>query len=324
MQFIRFLFLFVFVFILVMPISVYSELDEKNLETHIHVNLKMEKGGHDIKVPAKIGIDPRLWKNDSFDRYSLDPKHISALHTHETDGKIHIESTVFSRFKLDDFLRVWGMDQTKIENVNSDGKSIKLVDYKTLPLQNGQNLTIKIKSDNFPKKNLHFVDSNFGLSFYYPSDWNLTTSDYRQQTMPGERLFYVIQLYPEEGNFLNAPFLIPNLRIEIYKLSSGNMTLDQYIVANLPNVLQGNNQHHPKAVEFPNSITSIPFRFDGNYAQKIISVTGEQKKMEIMTMKKDLVYVISYNGVLSDNVTSYTYDSYWSTVEKLLNSIRIN
>ncbi len=64
------------------------------LAYHIHPTLRIVVDGNEIKVPAKIGIEP-----DGRMRY---------IHTHDETGIIHIESPVRVDFTLGDFMKVWG------------------------------------------------------------------------------------------------------------------------------------------------------------------------------------------------------------------------
>jgi hypothetical protein len=328
---------FVSTIILVIPVPVLSQLSERNLETHIHVHLKMIKDGHDIIVPANIGIDHRLWKNHTLDRYSANPAYVSALHTHTSDGEIHIESTTFRKFTFGDFLNVWGIDQTKIEDVRSDGKQFNLSDYRSIPLHDHQSLEVTIKTEGSPKNITHFADPASGLAFEYPSNWTLTNSSFRSyQSAVGERFLSTLQLSPNEGDFLNATFLIPHLRIDVNKLPPNNVTLDQYIIANLPMILQSKIQYSPNFIEFPKAIKSDLYNFNGNSARNITLVnatiteaqqlnnTTETQSMQIWTIKNDKAYIISYSGITSPYTTSYTYSGYLPTVEKILKSIKID
>ena len=157
----------------------------------------------------------------------------------------------------------------------------------------------------------------------------------------------MLQLVPNEPYFLHTPFFTPQLRIEIDKLPSNNTTLDQYIIVNLPTLLQPKIEHYPKVIEeFPQNITSSVFHLNGisalnaTYVTDSITETGfadkyqstnqtlqmnnsTQQTMQIWTIKKDKVYIISYSGITSPKTTSYTYAYYLPTIEKILNSITV-
>ncbi|MHB8141535.1 MAG: hypothetical protein ACYDHD_09875 [Vulcanimicrobiaceae bacterium] len=61
---------------------------------HIHSNLQLFDRGHQVVLPSQIGIPPGAgclyW-----------------LHTHATDGFIHVESPVKRTFKLGEFFDIW-------------------------------------------------------------------------------------------------------------------------------------------------------------------------------------------------------------------------
>ena len=64
-----------------------------SLALHIHPYLEIEVNGLPYPVPANIGISSAGMR---------------ALHTHELDGVIHIETPVPIQFQLVDFFTVWG------------------------------------------------------------------------------------------------------------------------------------------------------------------------------------------------------------------------
>jgi hypothetical protein len=63
---------------------------------HIHQHLDIWVDGRKVTVPAQIGIDA----GGGF---------ISDLHTHETDGIMHVESPTQQTFTLGQFFAVWGL-----------------------------------------------------------------------------------------------------------------------------------------------------------------------------------------------------------------------
>jgi len=65
----------------------------ERLAFHIHPELKIFVDGKELTIPANIGIEP------AGSRY---------IHTHQSDGVIHVESPVLHDFTLGDFFKVWG------------------------------------------------------------------------------------------------------------------------------------------------------------------------------------------------------------------------
>ena len=117
---------------------------EEGAVEHVHVNLQLYDRGRTVTVPANIGIpqnsDCLYW-----------------LHTHTSDGFIHIESPVKRPFKLGDFFDIWGPDLswTKAASFAAahgrhlsiwvdgvpwrgrDPRAILLRDHETIVIQNG-------------------------------------------------------------------------------------------------------------------------------------------------------------------------------------------
>jgi hypothetical protein len=63
---------------------------------HIHARLHVYANGQPVTVPANIGIDQASGT-------------ASALHTHDTQGIIHIEADQPFTVKLSDFFEIWGV-----------------------------------------------------------------------------------------------------------------------------------------------------------------------------------------------------------------------
>ncbi len=82
--------------------------DNKPLVIHMHTTLRILIHGEPITIPKEIGIDPKLWVSHDLDKYGPKKPRASPLHTHDTSGIIHIESTVVRTFTLGQFFDVWG------------------------------------------------------------------------------------------------------------------------------------------------------------------------------------------------------------------------
>lgn len=89
---------------------------------HYHPHLEILIGGQPVQIPANIGVDPTTGA-------------MSALHTHETDGTIHIEAdTVGEVFTLGQLFAEWGVEltTTQIGGVRAkDGESVTLTSNGT-------------------------------------------------------------------------------------------------------------------------------------------------------------------------------------------------
>lgn len=77
---------------------------------HIHTSLTIVINGKEQKLPSGIGIKPGC---------------MNALHTHEADGEIHVESPLKRDFTLGDFFAVWDKPFSKdqILDFKTDGKN---------------------------------------------------------------------------------------------------------------------------------------------------------------------------------------------------------
>ncbi len=71
-----------------------------NLALHIHPHLTIKINGVAEAIQANIGITPECMRT---------------LHTHDPDGKIHIEGPVAKEFTLGDFFFVWDKPFSKDE-----------------------------------------------------------------------------------------------------------------------------------------------------------------------------------------------------------------
>ena len=84
------------------------EAADKPLVIHMHTTLKILIHSDRAIIPEKIGIDPKLYKSHELDKYGIKNPKTYPLHTHDTSGVIHVESTVIRTFTLGQFFDVWG------------------------------------------------------------------------------------------------------------------------------------------------------------------------------------------------------------------------
>ena len=85
--------------------------------------------GQNVTIPANVGLDPALWKNHDLAIYSDNPGAESPLHTHDSSGVIHVESTVTRNYTLGDFFNVWGVkftDSCITDNCNNGKETVKM------------------------------------------------------------------------------------------------------------------------------------------------------------------------------------------------------
>jgi hypothetical protein len=77
-------------------------LPREGVKLHIHEHLDIYVNGKHATVPALIGIKR---KGNSYE--------LAELHTHATDGVIHLESERTQSFSLGQFFGVWGLNLAK-------------------------------------------------------------------------------------------------------------------------------------------------------------------------------------------------------------------
>jgi hypothetical protein len=72
------------------------------VQTHFHAHLALLQDGNQVPLPAGIGI-------------SQEAQCLYWLHTHQTDGIIHVESPGQAKFTLGQFFDVWGQPLTQTQ-----------------------------------------------------------------------------------------------------------------------------------------------------------------------------------------------------------------
>jgi len=103
---------------------------------HYHPQLRIIIGDKDAPIPANIGVDPTTGA-------------MSAVHTHETDGTIHIEAdTVGETFTLGQLFTQWGvtLTPTQIGGVRAkDGQQL-IVTSNEMPIA-GDPMDLRLEPD---------------------------------------------------------------------------------------------------------------------------------------------------------------------------------
>jgi hypothetical protein len=127
--------------------------DNKPMVMHIHPILSLYIDGNPVTIPANIGIDPNLYKTHKLDAYGMKMPDMPSMpvmyptHTHDTTGKIHVESNEKRDYTLGDFLEVWGM--------NFAGRTVKLTvngtlvsadtDYRSHVFNDGEQIKLEVQ-----------------------------------------------------------------------------------------------------------------------------------------------------------------------------------
>jgi hypothetical protein len=134
--------------IIILGVIVATQAQEHGLGAkivyHIHPHLNMTVDGKPVVVPQGIGINSTLYKDHSLDKYST--PELAPLHTHDSTGTIHVESTVNRPYTLGQLLSIWGLNlNNKSVNVTIDGKTISPPDsFKNHVFKDRENITMAI------------------------------------------------------------------------------------------------------------------------------------------------------------------------------------
>ena len=99
-----------------------AEIHSVPLARHDHVVMSIVMNGRQMEIPEGVGMQPDLWHDHSLDRFG--PSGISPLHTHDTSGTIHIESTSPREFTVGEFLAIMGLDPGTVTGMTVDGYEV--------------------------------------------------------------------------------------------------------------------------------------------------------------------------------------------------------
>jgi hypothetical protein len=325
MQIIIILIIIIFLFFVISLFksgSIFEIYGQEDLVIDEKVDITISKDNKTLIVPAKIGIDPKLWKDHSLDYYSGDPTHTSPLTTNNYNGTINIKSIQDREFTLENFLDVWGFDKSKIKYVFCNEKEKCNIN---LTLTEGQPLKIQIKNEeshnNFSKYIYHKI------TFDYPSKWilannsKLSSEDLNGITLRNQTFLTLIKVFPNESQYMTTPLF----SILINKLDSNKTELDEYYKHNIHKLLQADEN------TFPHFIGYNETEINGTKAYQIFldttlvaepgsSARGNnvtQNELHIWTIKDGYFYNISFNAF--ENI----YKNYYPIVDKIIKSIRI-
>ena len=122
------------------------------IKMHTHSKLNVTVDGKSLLVPNGVGINSTLWNDHSLDKFGTERKAttfgtispaLSPLHTHDSSGIIHVESTEYKNYTLGDFLNIWGLPL--------EGKEISLIinvnnteNYSNHTLEDMEKMVLKI------------------------------------------------------------------------------------------------------------------------------------------------------------------------------------
>jgi len=111
-------------------------IPSENMAFHYHSKINATLNGEPFIVPTNIGLTPSC---------------VKPLHTHDTDGVIHIEFVKPVRFTLGNFIKLWGIDLNqydfKIFAKGTDDPAFREVtDYNVLFLEDNTEIKIELTS----------------------------------------------------------------------------------------------------------------------------------------------------------------------------------
>ena len=120
------------------------DLGPMGMAEHYHPHLRVIVEGQDVPVPPNLGVEPASGA-------------MSAVHTHEGDGTIHVEaSTVGQRFTLGQLFTLWGVDLTpaKVGESKAAGGDVRVTsngvrvqgDPNDLRLEPEQEIVVELRS----------------------------------------------------------------------------------------------------------------------------------------------------------------------------------
>ncbi len=127
---------------------------------HIHPHLRIMIEGNSVTIPMNTGIDPSLWNYHDLDSYGMKKMPnmpsmtgMAPLHTHDTSGTIHVESTVVRDFTLGEFFDVWGVtfsDTCIMDKCNAGIETVKMfvngqpsTEFRNHILKDGEQILIR-------------------------------------------------------------------------------------------------------------------------------------------------------------------------------------
>ncbi len=105
-------------------------LSSEGTAMHIHQHLDIVINGKPVSIPADIGVASGF---------------ISAIHTHDGSGILHIESPVKKDFTLSQFFKEWNVDfdDSRIGSFAVDQNHKLIMAVNGVPITNTQNYVLK-------------------------------------------------------------------------------------------------------------------------------------------------------------------------------------
>ena len=125
---------------------------------HIHAHLAIYDNGQPVTVPLGIGIPDAQVQNTTEGQFAASGDCFYWLHSHQTDGIIHVESPVQRTFTLGNYFDIWGQPLSATRVAGSSGTVIAYVnglryqgDPRDIPLQAHSVIQLDVGTDVAPK-----------------------------------------------------------------------------------------------------------------------------------------------------------------------------
>ena len=122
----------------------------KTIIMHIHPVLKLTVDGKPVTLPTNIGIIPSLWRDHSLDKYgmramTMNMSSMAPLHTHNSNGTIHVESNTVRPYTLGQFLDIWGGVDTNGKTVKATVDGVPVSDYRNIILRDKEQIHLDVE-----------------------------------------------------------------------------------------------------------------------------------------------------------------------------------
>jgi hypothetical protein len=136
----------------------------EKLTYHVHAHLTLFANGKAYQVPYGIGIGPPLaGQQTSAGPFVTSGSCIMWMHTHASDGIIHMEAPTARGFTLGEFMDIWGLKLTSKQvgphsgtvTAFYDGKQWK-GDPRNIPLANRTEVQLDVGSPVVPPEHITF------------------------------------------------------------------------------------------------------------------------------------------------------------------------
>ncbi len=139
----------------------------EQLAYHIHAHLQVYANGQPRALPAAIGLIGPVSQQTAYGPFYGAQQCYYWLHTHTTDGVIHIESPTKRIYTLGNFFDEWRqpLSRTQVASVKGkvtaflNGKPWK-ADPRTIPLLPHASIQLDVGSPTVPAKTISFAETN--------------------------------------------------------------------------------------------------------------------------------------------------------------------